>query len=1226
MNAPSSDETLFAEALARPAAERAAYLDQACASDPARRARLESLLRAEESAQRFLESSPAAAAARTALASSRPEEMPGDKIGRYKLLQKIGEGGCGVVYVAEQEEPVRRRVALKVIKLGMDTREVIARFEAERQALAMMDHPNIAKVLDAGATDTGRPFFVMELVRGVPLTRYCDEHNSSTAERLELFIAVCHAIQHAHQKGIIHRDIKPSNILVALHDTVAVPKVIDFGIAKATAGRLTDSTVYTAFEQFIGTPAYMSPEQALLSAVDIDTRSDIYSLGVLLYELLTGRTPFDVKSLVEAGLDEIRRIIREVEPPKPSTRLSTMHGDALTATAQRRQIAPPKLINLIRGDLDWIVMRCLEKDRARRYETANGLADDLRRHLSNEPVAASPPSAAYRFQKLVRRHRLAFAAGAAVTASLVIGLTVSTRLFFREKVSRQRAVAAEQQQFVLRRQAESARERAVAAEAEQSRQRQLAEASRNEEARQRALAETASKSETSLRVQAEAARNEEARQRALAETARNSEASLRIQAQADAVRSAQVARFLKDMLSGVGPSIALGRDATLLREILDKTVERIGKDLKDQPAVEAELRSTIGEVYLALGDFKKAEAMFREALRLRQAVWGAEHPDVASSLRLLAVALAEQVDPACEPLFRAALAMRRKLLGNEHLDVAQSLDNMALLLSVRREFDQAEAMEREALAIRRKLLGAEHPDVAKSLDNLANILSERGQPQSAIEPLRDEALTMRRKLLSEDHPDVVSSLANQAASMFDRGDAAGAEKNIRETLVRLRRLYGNEHPDIADALTNLGAVLDQQDDLAGAESALREALAMRSKLLGPDHQGNAWTLCHLGSVLEHRGDLAGAEGAYRRALALQRKLPGFDPKLTANISESLGSLLDTRGDAVGAEPMLREALALLRKLPDSERGSLANTLSELGVVLSKGANLTEAEQCFREELALRRKSADSAPGAVATTLFNIGVVLFKRDELAGAESAHREALALRRNFPDQEEIAVSLSCLGSTLFKRGHLDEAESLFREAVAGFRKTHGDRHPLVAGELMNLGNLARTRGDNAAAESAFREALAIYRQTEGNDHGDTASALLGVGDTLFNRDEFAAAEPFYRESLAIQRKLPPAAQDRLAETLLSLGTVALGARNDYTGAEALFREAWDIASRSASGDMNIKRGLLEVLVVINEHLAKTDPDKAAALSEWKAKLDEFKRAHPSEKPAASLPATSK
>ncbi len=389
------------------------------------------------------------------------DEGAGDRIGHYKLLQKLGEGGCGVVFMADQEEPVKRRVALKVIKLGMDTRQVVARFEAERQALAMMDHPNIAKALDAGATENGRPYFVMELVRGVKITDYCDQNKLGTSERLKLFTQVCSAIQHAHQKGIIHRDIKPSNILVTMHDGEPVPKVIDFGIAKATQQALTDKTLFTEIQQFIGTPAYMSPEQAELSGLDIDTRSDIYSLGVLLYELLTGRTPFDQKSLVKAGLDEIRRIIREDEPPRPSTRVSTLADAELTEVAMRRHLAAPQLIGVLRGDLDWIVMKCLEKDRTRRYDTANGLALDVKRFLAHEPVSARPPSAGYRIQKFARRHQVGMAAGAAVAVALILGFGFSTWSFIEERKARSRAEKAENEQKTLRGQAESAREKAV---------------------------------------------------------------------------------------------------------------------------------------------------------------------------------------------------------------------------------------------------------------------------------------------------------------------------------------------------------------------------------------------------------------------------------------------------------------------------------------------------------------------------------------------------------------------------------------------------------------------------------------------------------------------------------------------------------------------------------------------------------------------------------------------
>jgi len=399
-----SEKEIFFEVVEKATAqERADCLEGACGQDLVLRRRVEDLLAKHAQVDSFMRQ-PAVAGAPTAEFLPLSEGL-GTFIDRYKLLEKLGEGGFGAVYVAEQKEPVRRRLALKIIKLGMDTRQVVARFEAERQALALMDHPNVAKVFDAGATETGRPYFVMELVRGVPITQYCDENNLPALKRLELFITVCQAIQHAHQKGIIHRDIKPSNILVTLHDGVPVPKVIDFGIAKATQGDLTDKTLYTQFQQFIGTPAYISPEQAEMSGLDVDTRSDIYSLGVLLYELLVGKTPFDARELLVSGFDEMRRTLREKEPLRPSARLRAFPPEELTTTARRRSAEAPRLIKALRGDLDWIVMKCLEKDRTRRYDSANALADDLGRCLRDEPVAARPPSALYLFRKLVRRHK-----------------------------------------------------------------------------------------------------------------------------------------------------------------------------------------------------------------------------------------------------------------------------------------------------------------------------------------------------------------------------------------------------------------------------------------------------------------------------------------------------------------------------------------------------------------------------------------------------------------------------------------------------------------------------------------------------------------------------------------------------------------------------------------------------------------------------------------------------
>ncbi len=704
---------------------RSAYLDAACHGDAALRQQLEALLAAHARAGNFLEQSVVP-----------PEELPvserpGTFIGRYQLLERIGEGGFGLVFMAEQAEPVQRKVALKIIKAGMDTREVIARFEAERQALALMNHPNIARVLDAGATETGRPFFVMELVNGIPITDYSDQKELSTTDRLRLFMKVCAAVQHAHQKGIIHRDLKPSNILVTLIDGEAVPKVIDFGVAKALGQKLTEKTLFTRFQQMIGTPAYMSPEQAELSGVDVDTRSDIYSLGVLLYELLTSRTPFDPKTLLAAGLDEMRRIIRETDPPRPSTRLSTLHDPERTAVAKHRQAEPGALSRLMQGDLDWIVMKALEKDRARRFGTASALADDLQHHLNHEPVQASPPSAAYRAQKFIRRHRFGVAMATTVALALAAGLAAALLGFER--------------------------------------------------------------------------------------------------ARTEASKSRQVAQFLKDMLQGVGPSVALGRNTEMLREILDKTAERVGQDLKGQPEVAAELLNTLGWVYYDLGDDSHAEAFHRDAL-----------------------------------------ALRTKLHGDEHQEVANSLHGLGRTLWRQGKLTEAETAHREALSIARKLFGNDHLDTARSLTELAGTLHEQGKSIEA-ETMDREALSTRRKLLREPHKDIASSLGLLAATLSAQGKTVEAEALYREGLAMRKQLFGNQHPDVALSLFRLSEVLAKQGKLAEAEALLHESVAMKRRLLPSNHSQLLWPLCSLANALAGQGKVAESEPFYREAMEALRR-------------------------------------------------------------------------------------------------------------------------------------------------------------------------------------------------------------------------------------------------------------------------------------------------------------------------------------------------------------------
>jgi eukaryotic-like serine/threonine-protein kinase len=975
---PQRVKAIFLAAADKPVGERAEFLDKACGGDAVLRQLVELSLDIHERGNNLSAQSQEANVPAFTQAVNRADEGPigsaGTHIGPYKLLQQIGEGGMGTVWMAEQHEPVRRKVALKVIKPGMDSKEVLARFEAERQALALMDHPNIAKVLDAGRTTNGLPYFVMELVKGVPITKYCNEHQIATRERLELFVLVCQAIQHAHQKGVIHRDIKPSNVMVASFDGRPVPKVIDFGVAKAMGQQLTERTLFTTFGGIVGTLEYMSPEQAELNALDIDTRSDIYALGVLLYELLTGSTPLSRQRLKQAALSEALRMIREEEPPKPSTRLSESN-EALPSVAAQRKTEPVKLTKLIRGELDWLVMKALDKDRNRRYETANAFAMDIQRYLHDEPVLASPPSATYILRKLAKRNKGPLVAAAVVLLALVGGV-VGTALGLveaqhqRDTAEQARLHEAEQRAAaeMQRTGAEAQRDRAVKAEA----------AARDNE--QKALAE---------RSKAEASEENAKQQEAMA---KSSEAkALQNEAQARAAEAevrAVLGFFENNLLAAARPKDqqgGLGVDVTI-RAALDKAEQQISKAFHDKPLVENAIRKTLGETYFLLGEMKLAAAQLERVIELSQAHLGADHRDTLAVMDLLGAAYRKggRVKDSLALLEKTVLISKDKL-GAEDPLVLSLINNLANAYRQGGRSKDAMPLLEETLRLRMATLGQDHFDTQTTMNDLALAYKAAGRVQDAI-PLYDKTLYLRKAELGIDHPNTLVVMGNLGAAYLAAGRLTEALPLLEETLMRRKAVLGIDHRDTRTTMNNLANAYETGARLDHLVPLREEMLTLDKTKLGVENPTTLNSMNSLAQTYEDAGRLGDAEPLWRELAAIWKRNAGADSPAYAGKLASLGHDLLKQQKYVDAEETLRECLAIREKTEPGVWNTF-NTKSQLGESLLGQKKYTEAEhQLLQGYEGLKERTAEILLKVRVTRLTEAAERIVRFYEATGQDS------------------------------------------------------------------------------------------------------------------------------------------------------------------------------------------------------------------------------------------------
>jgi serine/threonine protein kinase len=1117
---PVRAKSLFLAASELPnAAEQAAYLDRECGEEIELRARVEALLRADEAPPLPIDATgafdPALATgefvpdaatgtfgnhtrAPVVSSGSAPVALGTVIAGRYTLVETIGEGGMGSVYLSSQTEPVKRQVALKLIKTGMDSKVVLARFDAERQALAMMDHPNIARVYDGGTTPTGQPFFVMELVKGVPLTEYCDQHRLSVDARLLLFVSVCQAVQHAHQKGIIHRDLKPGNVLVTEVDGRPTPKVIDFGVAKATEQKLTDLS-FSDVGAIVGTPSYMSPEQADPTSMDIDTRTDVYALGVMLYELLTGSPPIDSKRFKRGAILEILRMVREVEPPRPSTRLS--EANARPNVAANRSIEPGKLAKLLQGELDWVVMKAIEKDRTRRYETANGLARDIQRYLSDEVVEARPTSTGYRLRKLVRRNKGRVLAAGLIAMTLVGGI-IGTSLGLVE--AKRQAAAAVSAQF-----AES--ERAVGehqAKLEAVAKRAEAESAQTRAEKSEKLAEN-----RLVEVEAEKKTAEREKQiaRAVGDFLQN-----KLLSQGDA-------RYQAEALLKSGGVSAEIRENPTIRELLDRAAKELEEDqiernFPKQPLLQAELLKTMGDTFNGVGAYEQAIAFLERSAKLFVLHLGAEHLHTLNSLNNLATAYqaAGRHSEALE-LFAKLHDSQVKSLGAMHPKTLETLTNFAQAKQAAGKLSQAIEMFEKTLEDQVRTLGAEHQTTLITKGSLAGAYGEAGNIPKAIDLLESVHDAMV-KTLGAGHPNTISAQGNLAFAYRAVGKFPQAFELFEKVRDAQVMRLGVDHPNTLITLTNLAMTYQSLGKLPEAAEMLERVYASWVKKLGADHPQTLTVQNNLAGLYLQRGQLNQAIELFEKTRDAQLKKQGAEHPNTLITMNNLAGAYQAAGKLPQAIELFEQVCAAQVKTLGADHPHTINTQFNLADAYRLAKRLPQAIELFQKTLDAQIK-------------------------ILG---------------PDHASSIVTQNNLALAYQSSGMLQRAIELLEKALDSQVKKFGTNHPNTTTMLGNLGGMYCGAGQGDKAAAVLRRYIEVQRKRFPENSPAFAGVLSRVSVDLMKCSQYHSAEEMLREGLAIQEKTEPDAWTTF-NTKSILGGALLGQKN-YAAAERQLTEGYE------------------------------------------------------------------